>query len=207
MFCQISNSSLSKYNLYNKFQRRNKLSSILSPSSYNHFFHSKRIYISSRIDLIFLIKKKKLLPISYFTASSRGVKAVKARSPVPYTVHIARLTTRLVTRNKRFHPDRSGWNMNRAVREASGGQRYRSPPPTSHLEPAAYLARWPVIFEGSVTGLAATKSPRVPASRDSLCINDELYRFLSRAADRDGWEPEGRVEKSKNLLTELACNE
>lgn len=97
--------------------------------------------------------------------------------------------------------------MNRAVREASGGQRYRSPPLTSHLEPAAYLARWPVIFEGSVTGLAATKSPRVPASRDSLCINDELYRFLSRAADRDGREPEGRVEKSKNLLTELACNE
>lgn len=104
---------------------------------------------------------------------------------------MAWLTTRLVTRNKRFHRDRSGWNMNRAVREATG-QRYRSPPTT---EPAAYLARWPVIFEGSVTGLPSPRHevPRVPASRDSLCINDKVYRFLSRSGS--GWTGAGRTRR------------
>lgn len=66
-------------------------------------------------------------------------------------------------------------------------------PPTT--EPAAYLARWPVIFEGSVTGLPSPRHevPRVPASRDSLCINDKVYRFLSRSGS--GWTGAGRTRR------------
>lgn len=65
-------------------------------------------------------------------------------------------------------------------------------PPTT--EPAAYLARWPVIFEGSVTGLP---SPRheVPVFRLRAIHFALMTRFIDsyRAADRDGREPEGRV--------------
>lgn len=97
--------------------------------------------------------------------------------------------------------------MNRAVREAANVIDPLPPPPPRAGRLFGQVARYLWGQRDRVGRRRATKSPRVPASRDSLCINDELYRFLSRAADRDGREPEGRVEKSKNLLTELACNE
>lgn len=129
-------------------------------SSYNHLFHSKHIYIIS--DRSHLFNKKKKTTSNFLLYSlvkgSKSSKSPKSRSV--YRPHSSANDAPRYT--EQTFPSRP-IRMEYESRGQRGERRptLSIPSPHHHLEPAAYLARWPVIFEGSVTGLAVA-APRSP---------------------------------------------